>query len=780
MAEEHFSYPQTRTGDAVDVYADSSIPDPYRWLEDPDAAETKAWVDAQNTTTAAYFKRFADARTAVRARLEKLQNFERVQCPFVRGDRAFAFRNTGLQNQDVLFALRKENATITPSSPPPLFEGAVPFLDLNAQFPDGTTAIGSSALSEDGAYYAYGLAVGGSDWQTLYVRDTATGVDLPDRVPWTKFTRIAWTHDNKGFFYSRHPSPPETAAGSAGTETTATNYCCVYYHSMGSASSEDLLVYADPAAAVWRYGVEVSDDGQYLLITTHKGTDPVNRVHYAHLPTTFASWKAATRPFSLGSAPPPPASQYGYLPLVAAVDNFEAEYDYVRNDGPTFLFRTNLSAPKYRVVALQLPPNATPSSEPTPATGPTPPVCEMIPESSADVLDWVAAVAGDTLVMCYLSDVKNVLKTVSVASGGGSAAATAATAASASIHSGAPTPSASSTPAPSCVAGGVVEVPLPGPGTIVSFSGRRDQSQAFVKFVSFLAPGTILSLTFGSGGIIKSGIAAAPAIHPLYETMVADFNASEYTVEQVFVPSTDGTVKIPLFIVRRRAATAAEAGTNAAPSPAPTLLYAYGGFNVSLQPAFSGMRLQWLQRGGVFAMACLRGGGEYGETWHTAGSRLNKQRVFDDLYACAEHLHGSGVASTLGVMGGSNGGLLACVAALQRPDLFRVSIAQVPVTDMAVGVVCRIDCESVSFRQCEGGSGVSSFFVVYDLWRRGGCHIHTLAIMDHSYVPSPPPSSPSHSATTCSPSAPCGVESTALSRMRLTARPCLPIPPFTM
>ena len=715
-AMARISYKPARRGDDADVLHSVRVEDPYRWLEDPDSDETQQWVRQQVETTGGYFAGLKDARDKIRARLEELQSYERVGCPFTRGEHSFVFRNTGLQNQDVLFKLPKSIvASATPHDS--LFESgnAHPFLDLNVLFPDGTTALGSSSLSEDGSLYAYGLSKGGSDWQTLHVRDVATGQDLPDTVPWTKFTRIAWLHDGSGFFYSRHPAPPEVAssgsgAGSdkAGTETSSTQYCMVFFHEIGTPASADLLIHAVPSQPVWRFGAEVSDDGEYLIITTFKGTDPVCRLYFAHLPSIWSGWKAAARKaqedaksavasdgdvnvpsYLRPGGVPPPSDAYAYLPLVPAIDSFAAEFDYITNDGPRFYLKTNAAAPRYRVVAVDFPPSAPHSVHPpdhkADVDQPLPALYDTVEHHAKDVLDWAAVVGGRYLLTCYLRDVANALVIRLLPSS------------PPPLTSGATTITASS------------EVPLPGPGTIVSFSGRRDQDTAYVKHVSLLSPGTLLRLQFNTpandpsghpealnAGMTSDGAVAAPNTqvsaleeagvrigastsssagftarvpHPygasftltgaspvsaagvstLYETRLRGFDASQYEASRVFVPSKDGAVQLPVFLVKKR--------RRDRPAPAPTLLYGegrcaqrvvsqyparhqyacvsgccllqsvplrllspichacagYGGFNVSLQPSFSALRLLWLNElGGTYALACVRGGGASG------------------------------------------------------------------------------------------------------------------------------------------------------------------------
>jgi prolyl oligopeptidase len=731
MSSSPPAYPAARREDVTDTYfgGKHTVADPYRWLEDPDSAETQAWVGEQQKVTAAAFSPFAASRSRIRSKLEALYNYGRSSCPMVRGSRAFVYRNTGLQNQDVLFRLQTDAVHTAPSPSPPspevadVFAGGEAFMDLNAQFPDGTTALSSTAFSEDGAFFAYGLSRGGSDWVTIYVRDTATGKDLADTVSYVKFSGIKWTHDNKGFFYSRYPAPPEVAdteSGKAGTETSANTHAFVAYHALGTPQSEDLLVYANPAQPNWRYGVDLSDDGEYLTLSTVKGTDPVSRLYYAHLPTVWDAWRASAAKAAAvppGGVPPVQAasqaaaaadasgSSYFYLPFVRVLDNFEAEYDVVANDGERFYLRTNLDAPRYRLVAMDFPRAADPGEPvsagvPAPAAGatididkpslPTPPVFEVVPQHAADVLDWIAAVAGNTLLLCYMRSVVNVLQ----------------------IRRLPAQPPALSGPGAALLLDVTEPVPLPAPGTIASVAGRRDQDTVFLKFVSFLHPGSILRLTFnvapederaaGHGGMKRIalpgpvgaaaaavpipmptppgggvGAAALASIGPFWDTTLPGFDASLFEAKQVFVPSEDGSVQIPMFVVHKKGLLSK--------GPAPLLLYGYGGFNISLPPNFSSLRLTWLRDcDGVFALANIRGGGELGEEWHKGGMRLQKRNCFSDFAQCARWLAREGYTAPrkTAIIGGSNGGLLTLACSLLYPTLFGAAISQVPVADM--------------------------------------------------------------------------------------------------
>lgn len=713
-------YPLSKIVEVSDQYHNGkfTVADPYRWLEDPDSAETKMWVNAQNRLTASYLDRSSRERDIIRAKHEQRYNYGRMSSPMVKGSRTFVYRNTGLQNQDVLFDVTPalSAATEVPSAQglddEQLFQHAKPLIDLNTQFPDGTVALSSTAFSEDGRYFAYALSRGGSDWITIYLREVATGKDLllqdgtVETVPWAKFTRIAWLHDGSGFFYCRYPSPPEVAdaeGGKAGTETGANKYAMVCFHAVGTHSSEDLLVYANPAKPNWRYGVEVSDDGAYLLLSTVKGTDPVNRLYYQHLPTAWGAWKGRAQRCAVPPGGVPPAQPASYLPFVRAFDSFEGEFDYLTNDGPRFYLKTNLHAPRYRVVACDLPAD-TPADtficagEDAPGEGVAvdidapkgtlAPIADVVPQAEKDVLDWATVVAGRHLVTCYLRDVCHALSVCLLP----------------------PEPRPMPTHADTSGETGLViaqatEVPLPAPGTIAGWSGRRDQQTAFLKFVSFLHSGAILKMDFSGPGIesaysrvhgvqvpltalharSEASSVAVPgstetlaSIRPYWSAQVPGFDASRFEARQVFVPSKDGKVHIPMFIVRKK-------GGDGATKPRPALLYFYGGFNISLSPNYSSLRLTWLEEcEGVWCLANIRGGGEYGEEWHEGGCRHNKTNCFEDAAACGEWLVQNGYTTPrqLGIMGGSNGGLGVLATAQRYPAHWGAVVSQVPVTDM--------------------------------------------------------------------------------------------------
>ena len=570
-------YPPTRADAQVDDYHGTPVADPYRWLEDVDSPETRAWVEAQNAVTFAYLSAIP-RREAIRERLTKLWNYPKYGAPFKEGGRIFYFENSGLQNQSVLFVQDG------PRGAPRVL------LDPNALAADGTVALTAAAPSPNGALLGYGTSASGSDWQELRVRDVAGGRDLDDTLRWVKFSGLAWTRDDRGFYYSRYDEP---AAGSSAL-TGINKYQKLYYHRVGTPQSEDVLVYERPDQPDWGFGASVSEDGRYAVIGVWQGTDDRNRLYYIDLGDP-------ARPDVAG-------------PVVPLLDAFDASYDFVDNDGATFYVRTNKDAPRSRLVAVSL-------AAPEPARWRT-----VVPETE-DALESVQAVGG-LFVASYLEDAHSSVRLFERPSG---------------------------RPAGT--------VALPGLGTVAGISGKPGDGEFYYQFTSFLAPTTVYryDLTTGASTVFKQ-----PKV---------PFDFDRYETTQVFYASKDGT-RVPMFITRRR--ELALDGTN------PTLLYGYGGFNVSLTPAFSPATLVWLEMGGVYAVANLRGGGEYGKEWHDAGTLERKQNVFDDFIAAAEYLIRERYTSPrrLAIYGGSNGGLLVGAAMTQRPELFGAALPAVAVMDM--------------------------------------------------------------------------------------------------
>lgn len=564
------AYPDTRKDPVTDVYHGVAVVDAYRWLEDDNSKETKEWVEAQNKVTFGYLEAIPQ-REAISNRLTALWNYERWGAPSREGDRYFVSRNNGLQNQSVVYTLAGLDGELRE------------LLDPNRLSSDGTVALSGASVTEDGTRFAYGLARSGSDWHEWRVRDVASGKDLPDSVNWVKFSGASWTKDGQGFYYSRYdePTPGERL-------TQANYYHKLYFHRLGTPQSADVLVYHRPDHKEWNFNGSVTDDGRYLVITASEGTDPRNRVLYQDLQTPGA-------------------------PVIELLMEFDADYSFLDNLGSVFFFKTDLQAPRSRVIAIDV-------TRPDRANW-----RELIPES-ADTLTGVSVV-GDRFVCHYLKDARSVVKVFDLE--------------------------------------GRFErdVDLPGIGSASGFGGKRTDFETFYTFASFTVPGTVYRYDLREG---RSTVWRAPKV---------DFDASRYETRQVFFPSKDGT-RIPMFLTHRKGVKLD--GGN------PTYLYGYGGFNISLTPSFSVANAAWLEMGGIYAMPNLRGGGEYGEEWHKAGTKLTKQNVFDDFIAAAEWLVAQGYTSPrkLAIGGGSNGGLLVGACMTQRPELFGAALPAVGVMDM--------------------------------------------------------------------------------------------------
>jgi prolyl oligopeptidase len=568
--ESALKYPDARKSDQVDDYHGIKVADPYRWLEDPDSAESRAWIEAENKLTFDFLAKIPE-RDAIRKRITELWDYEKFGVPFKEKDRYFISRNTGLQNQNVLYV-----ATNLPEKPREL-------LDPNTLAKDGTIALAGTAVSDDASLIAYGLAASGSDWETWKVRDVATGKDRDDDLKWVKFSSASWLKDGSGFFYSRYDAPNEKEQLRAQVYNQK-----LFFHKLGTAQSADALVYQRPDEKEWLFAGNVTDDGRYLVITVSKGTDPHNRIFYKEL----ASHEAK---------------------VVELLPKGDAAWTFIDNDGSEFYFYTDLDAPLGRIVAIDV-------SQPLPAA-----VREIVPQSG-DKLESVHLV-GDRLVANYLHDAHSLVKLFKV---DGSADA---------------------------------GIELPGIGAAAGFTGKRHDTETFYSFTSFTAPTTIFRYDFKKR-----------ASDVLYQPKLK-FNPDDYSTEQVFCRSADGT-RVPMFLSYKKGLK--RDGQN------PAYLYGYGGFDISITPSFNAVLLDWMEMGGIYAVANLRGGGEYGEKWHEAGEKHVKQNVFDDFIAAAEFLIREKYTSTgkLAIGGGSNGGLLVGACLTQRPDLYGAALPAVGVMDM--------------------------------------------------------------------------------------------------
>ncbi len=562
-------YPQTRKVDLHDDYHGTRVPDPYRWLEDPDSDETRAWVAAQNRITMPWLKSIP-GRERLIERLTRLWDYEEYGIPVQRGGRYFFTRNTGLQNQSVIYWA--ESLNIEPRE----------LIDPNTLSDDGTVALARYSFSPDGKWMVYGISTGGSDWSEWHLRQVETGVDLDDHLKWIKFSRPSWDSDSLGFFYGRYDAPPE------GEKLQKVNYYQkLYYHRVGTAQTEDRLIYERPDHKEWSFSLTATDDGRFEILSIGRGTERNNLISFRE--------KGRDDGFQ------------------ALVPEFEAPFRFIDNNGPLLFFKTDLNAPRGRVIAID---TAHPAGENWRT---------VIPESE-EVLRR-ANVINNTFVATFLKDAHTQVRLFGL---DGSF---------------------------------LRDIELPGLCTARGFRGSRDDKETFYRSAGFSDPGTIYRYDMQTG---RSEIFRRPEL---------SFDPDDFVTRQIFYPGKDGT-KVPMFIVHKKGLE---------PNPdTPALLYGYGGFNAAISPSFKLRNLVWMEIGGIYAVANIRGGGEYGRAWHDAGKKLNKQNTFDDFIAAAEWLIENNYTSTkkLAIQGASNGGLLVGACMLQRPDLFGACLPGVGVMDM--------------------------------------------------------------------------------------------------
>ena len=565
-AQPQLTYPETAKTDVVDTYFGTSVPDPYRWLENDTSAQTAAWVAAQNKVTGEYLSKIP-FRGALLRRLTAVADYEKIGAPAKKHGKYYFYKNDGLQNQSVLYVQNSLDG-----------EARV-MLDPNKLSADGTVALTGTSFSHDGKYMAYTITRSGSDWTEIYVIDTESGQTLDDHIVWAKFTGAAWHGD--GFYYSAYDAPE------AGKEYSNVNENHkIYYHKLGTPQSADRLVYENKAYPKRFYSASVSDD-ETLLFVYESGDGAGNALYVKDL----------TKPDA---------------PLTAMATDMRYQYYPVETiDGKTYIF-TNYGAPKGRIMA-------------TTAAKPAQKDWTEVVAEGQSVLSGVQVIGGK-LLLTYDKDVANHAYVYSL--------------------------------------DGKMEheVKLPGLGS-VGFSGDKDDRECFFTFTSFTIPGAVYRYDIGQN---TYSLLCAPKV---------DFDSDGFITEQVFYPSKDGT-RIPMFLTYKKGLK--RDGRN------PVYLYGYGGFNISLNPGFSSSRIPFLESGGIYAQANLRGGGEYGEEWHQAGTKMKKQNVFDDFIAAAEWLIKNGYTGKdkIAIVGGSNGGLLVGACMTQRPDLFRVAVPQVGVMDM--------------------------------------------------------------------------------------------------
>ncbi len=564
MNAQKIHYPTTQKGNTTDTYFGTTVPDPYRWLEDDRSAETAAWVKAENEVTFNYLEQIP-FRESIKKRMEQLWNYERVSAPFKEGDYTYYYKNDGLQNQSVLYRKDKNDKEEV-------------FLDPNTFSKDGTTSLGGVSFTKDGSLCAYSISEGGSDWRKVFIMDAKTKKLTGEVIADVKFSGTSWL-GNEGFYYSSYDKPE-------GSELSAkTDQHKLYYHKLGTPQAQDKVIFG--ADQKRRYvGGYVTEDQKYLVISAANSTSG-NELYLKDLSNTNSK-------------------------IITVVDNFDSDSGIIDTDGTTLFISTNYNAPNKRIVTVDA----------------KAPQQQNWKDLIAETTNVLSASTGSGYIFAeYMQDAVSVVKQYDRK-------------------------------------GKLVrEVTLPGIGSAGGFGGKKDADVLYYSFTNYISPGTIYSYNPKTG---KS---------ELYRKPKVDFDSDNYVSKQVFYTSKDGT-KVPMIITYRKDIKLN--GKN------PTMLYGYGGFNISLTPAFSIANAVWMENGGIYAVPNLRGGGEYGKKWHDAGTKLQKQNVFDDFIAAAEYLIDNNYTSSdyLAIRGGSNGGLLVGATMTQRPDLMKVALPAVGVLDM--------------------------------------------------------------------------------------------------
>ena len=562
---QEFSAPNTRSIIHYDEYHGQKINDPYRWLEKFTTDEVKEWVSLQNDFSSNFIDN--QYQKNIQKDLESIWTSEYLSTPYKVQGKTFYYFNTGKLQQNIFMVKDcdacKERVLIDPN-----------------QFSiDGTVAIATTSVSPDGKWVAFAKSDGGSDWRTWKIMNIENGQMLADELRWSKFSGAEWSPDSKGFFYVKYPKPNDQELSDVNSTPA------IMYHLLQTNQLQDELIIEDKENPLLSWSISVSDDGQFKILYTTKGTDERNLISVGRYNEQF----------------------------ISIIDEFKASFSFINSNNGDLFFLTNHKAPNGKVVRLDFN-NLDAGFQ------------DIIEESEMPIrsVDMI----NQNLIVQYLDNTFSNIKYFTLEG----------------------------------EENGSLETTLP--GTISGLSGKNDDIEVFYSFTNFTQPSQIYKLDLSSNS------------QELYwEEKLENFKPENYVSNIMFYPSKDGTL-IPLHVTHRKNQTITP--------DTPVLLYGYGGFSVSLLPRFSKRFLAWMNQGGVFALANLRGGSEYGKKWHEQGMLLNKQNVFDDFAYAAKFLHSKKIGSpkSTAIQGGSNGGLLVGAVMLQNPNLFGFAIPQVGVMDM--------------------------------------------------------------------------------------------------
>ena len=564
---QEISYPNSQKIDFVETIHGYEIEDRYRWLEDFTSSDSQKWVKKQNDFT----KKFIDKnkfQKSIAKNLKKTWETESISIPYKVKEKTFYYFNDGSWQQSKLMI--KDCDDCKPRV----------LLDPNKFSQDGTISLGGTSISNNASLLAYAISDGGSDWRIWKVLNIETGEFLTDTIQWAKFSNAIWENDDSGFYYQKYDEPKNELLKDINTAPK------LMFHELGTAQSEDIVIYENPDKPRWGWGISVVNESDIKFLSISNGTDERNRL-YVQLEKN-------------GS----------FIPLI---DELIGAYQYLDSKDDIFWFYSTENAKNGKVVSLEIKNNSFVWSD-------------VIPEDSNSIRS--VNFINNSIAVTYLVDTFSEIKFFNLK---GSY---------------------------------INKLVLPTKGSISGFGGGLEDSTTFFSFTNFVTPRKIYEIDLSD-----------MSTKTFWEESLDGYNADQYISEFKFYPSKDGTM-IPIHISYKKSLNINE--------NTPILIYGYGGFNISILPNFSKRFLSWMNQDGVVAVANLRGGGEYGDTWHDSGRLFNKQNVFDDFAYAAKFLHKNkiGSSATTAIQGGSNGGLLVAAALLQNPELYKVAIPQVGVLDM--------------------------------------------------------------------------------------------------
>ena len=604
------SYPAAPRQDVTDIIHGEEVEDPYRWLEDADSQQTKDWLGAEDELYAGYVAGLA-SKERFAARLAELLRAGEVSPPVWRGARQFYARREPDQEHAVLYTAApgdEERALIDPMTADP----------------SGATTLDYWSPSTDGTLLAYQLSEGGTEEAVLRVIDTTTGQLVDGPIDRTRYSNLAWLPDGKAFYYGRRLAPEVVPAGEDQFHRR------IYLHRLGASPDQDVMILGDGLEKTNYYGLSVSHEGRWLVITASAGTAPRTDVWVADL-----------------TASPP------HAPILQVMQKGVDADTWARpgHDGRLYVL-TDRDAPRGRIVVTE-------------------PGDPAFPEFAS----WQELIPEDP---------EAVLTDFAVLDGAGSGGSGEAGLAEPVLLTARARHAISEVSVHDLAFGELIRrVELPGLGTVGGFSERPEGGhEAWFSYTDYTTPGLILRYDATTDSVSEWQRAPGAVTVPAVQARQISYSSADGTTVRMVIISAgaeNDAGPVP--------GAAADSGAGQLPVPGlarPAILYGYGGFNVSLTPAFSAAILAWVEAGGVYAIAGLRGGSEEGEEWHRAGMRDRKQNVFDDFHAAAEKLISDGwtTSSQLTVWGGSNGGLLVGASVTQRPDLSAAAVCSAPLLDM--------------------------------------------------------------------------------------------------